>query len=347
MRNRTATQPDPRKSLLAVLALILIGGGCSDRAAPVPSAKQAAVVESMDVVDRHEVGTICSGEWLKHSFTFRNRTTGELRIASDDDIVTGCGCTSLIPTKRVLQPGESTDVAIAIDTQGRAEQLSFRGTIRWSGAGEPITHSMIVHGNAEALLTLSNAILTFKSGDKAKSVEVTGNRFATYKNWKVVTSGTAVAQAKLEVIDERTARIDVTPDQTGNLEVVTSTVSVTADIASCQCELPLQQADISFSVRRVQEVELSIQPSELILKFDPDSQTAKASLMVRGKELSAKKLHIDGGPHEVKWQLHAPSGMNGTLRLTIRKRPDQPLPKALTITVDDDSRFTVPLIVQP
>ncbi len=74
----------------------------------------------------HEFGTVESGTRVKHSFNFTNTGKSELIIRR---VNAGCGCTATSPSKTNLQPGESSNIDVTFNTQGRRGQQNMRVTV--------------------------------------------------------------------------------------------------------------------------------------------------------------------------------------------------------------------------
>ena len=99
-----------RAAAAAVLACGFSACGCgADDAGP--SAASAAPRLAVDV-ETFDFGRVLSGEGsYDTTFTIANR--GNLRLEIHD-VVSGCGCTAAVPGRRVVPPGESTELAVTV-----------------------------------------------------------------------------------------------------------------------------------------------------------------------------------------------------------------------------------------
>ena len=71
----------------------------------------------------HNFGDIIQGEKVTHNFTITN-SGGDLLTISD--VKASCGCTAAVPEKNELKPGESTQVKVEFNSQGRrGDQVKY------------------------------------------------------------------------------------------------------------------------------------------------------------------------------------------------------------------------------
>ncbi len=71
----------------------------------------------------YDFGAVFQGTQVKHTFSLTNKGPGPLTIG---DVQTSCGCTVAQPTKRQVQPGETSDITAVFDTssdKGPAQRL--------------------------------------------------------------------------------------------------------------------------------------------------------------------------------------------------------------------------------
>ncbi len=64
----------------------------------------------------HDFGDILEGQIVSHSFEIINEGTADLKI---DKVKASCGCTAVQPTKKLLKPGEKTNIKVEFDSQNR------------------------------------------------------------------------------------------------------------------------------------------------------------------------------------------------------------------------------------
>lgn len=82
------------------------------------------------IEDFFDVGTIHSGELVKHSFRFRNTGNAPLVVK---DIIPSCGCTKVDVSKKVLKPGEEALIEVIFDSNGWFGSQYKSVTLRTNG----------------------------------------------------------------------------------------------------------------------------------------------------------------------------------------------------------------------
>jgi len=82
------------------------------------------------VEDFFDIGTVRSGEIVRHSFRFRNTGNAPLVVK---DIIPSCGCTKVDITSRVLKPGEEASVDVVFDSKGWFGSQYKSVTLRTNG----------------------------------------------------------------------------------------------------------------------------------------------------------------------------------------------------------------------
>jgi hypothetical protein len=71
----------------------------------------------------YSFGDIIQGEKVAHNFTITNSGGDMLKIT---DIKASCGCTAAVPEKSELKPGESTQIKVEFNSQGRrGDQVKY------------------------------------------------------------------------------------------------------------------------------------------------------------------------------------------------------------------------------
>lgn len=64
----------------------------------------------------HNFGEILEGQVVSHNFEITNTGNAELKI---DKVQASCGCTAAQPTKKLLKPGEKTNIHVEFDSSNR------------------------------------------------------------------------------------------------------------------------------------------------------------------------------------------------------------------------------------
>lgn len=109
---------------LAGIAGVAVGLGCLF----VPTSAQALDVPKIVLsAPSWDFGTVRHPQKPEYVLTVNNGGTAELVLTK---VESNCGCTVAQPAKYVLQPGESTDVKVVFDTQGKSGKVYSKVTIK-------------------------------------------------------------------------------------------------------------------------------------------------------------------------------------------------------------------------
>lgn len=88
------------------------------------SAKEA---EKMPVISfektTYDFGDVVEGERLSYAFKFKNTGKSNLIIYSSEAT---CGCTTSMPPKAPVRPGESGEITVTFDSKGQKGQVKKR-----------------------------------------------------------------------------------------------------------------------------------------------------------------------------------------------------------------------------
>lgn len=84
--------------------------------------------------DSWDFGAVWVEERPTLTLTVRNEGTAELRLT---DVRSTCGCTVAQPTRRVVPPGESTDIQVTFDTTGKQGAVTSQVIVESNDARRP------------------------------------------------------------------------------------------------------------------------------------------------------------------------------------------------------------------
>ncbi|MDD5434631.1 MAG: DUF1573 domain-containing protein [Nitrospira sp.] len=74
----------------------------------------------------HDFGKVIQGKIVEYTFTFENRGTADLLIS---EVTTSCGCTAALVSNNTLKPGETGQIKVSYDSQGRAGKVERKITV--------------------------------------------------------------------------------------------------------------------------------------------------------------------------------------------------------------------------
>ena len=85
--------------------------GAAPLTGPTGAASGSPAVVAADPV--YDFGAVYNGAVVKHTFALKNTGTGQLIIGA---VRTTCGCTAAEPTKKIVAPGDESQIAVTFDT---------------------------------------------------------------------------------------------------------------------------------------------------------------------------------------------------------------------------------------
>ena len=225
-------------AILVVLsaAVAAVGGTLTGRwlqGGRADTAGNAAIPITAGETD-HDAGTVLAGDRVTHVFEFKNRTAHILRVNSDADIQTGCGCTNLILSSREVRPDETAHVSLSVDTTQMKGPFSYRSQVTWTGAGGiPQVFVVGVRGTVLPPLQCDPDLLSFDQSDVRKSgvtkeVVVTGNGSERLAGWAVTSDTGSFRVIRVEAAGERAARVTVGCEMPAGIETVAGSLKITA-----------------------------------------------------------------------------------------------------------------------
>ena len=114
----------------------------------------------------HDAGTVLAGDRVTHVFEFKNRTDHVLRVNSDADIQTGCGCTCLLVSSREVRPNATAQVSMSVDTTQLKGPFSYKSQVSWTGAVKtPQVFVVGIRGTVLPPLQCDPDLLSFNYSD--------------------------------------------------------------------------------------------------------------------------------------------------------------------------------------
>jgi hypothetical protein len=112
---------------------------------PAISAVGAAATSVAFAETTHEFGTIAEGDVVEHTFTFTNTGNTPLII---QDAKTTCGCTVPKKPEAPVPPGETGEIQVRFDSQGKTGMQNKAVTI--TANTEPATTRLFIKANVTA-----------------------------------------------------------------------------------------------------------------------------------------------------------------------------------------------------
>ena len=85
--------------------------------------------------ESYDFGKVKQGKIVEYTFTFENRGAEDLVIK---DVTTSCGCTAALVSNSVVKPGDTGQIKVSYDSQGRAGKVSRTITVESNDPVEPV-----------------------------------------------------------------------------------------------------------------------------------------------------------------------------------------------------------------
>ncbi len=115
-----------KKSIFTVLSIAVLGlGACNNATDKINSDDQKVSVDNVTtegtpafafVEESHDFGTINEGDIVEHNFEFTNTGDAPLIITSANG---SCGCTVPNPPKDPIAPGETAEIQVKFNSDGK------------------------------------------------------------------------------------------------------------------------------------------------------------------------------------------------------------------------------------
>lgn len=114
--------------------------------------------------ESYDFGNVLQGKVVESTFTFENRGIADLLIK---EVTTSCGCTAALVSSNVIKPGETGQIKVSYDSQGRAGKVSRTITIVSNDPVEPIkelTITATVDSSMHTAFKVNESLFSDKCG---------------------------------------------------------------------------------------------------------------------------------------------------------------------------------------
>ena len=110
----------------------------------------------------HDFGKVIQGKIVEYTFTFENKGTADLLIG---EVTTSCGCTAALVSNNTLKPGETGQIKVSYDSQGRAGKVDRKITVVSNDPVEPskeLTITAMVDPSMHSSFNVNESIFSEK-----------------------------------------------------------------------------------------------------------------------------------------------------------------------------------------
>ncbi len=334
--------------------LVALAGGCGLKAPPEASAENATPSASDPNNLTYDVGRVITGEVVTHDFLVAN--TGALPIAIEgaEDIRLGCGCASLVPEARRLEPGSSTRVTATVHTQGLNGLFQKGGHIIWTApnGAKRVTQITIV-GELVPPLRAEPPVVRFQAKDVQGGV-VKEVRFGegVPLDWSTLflESSSPYVKASIAAREGQAVGCLIECTMPAGLETFAAAITARVRVADPACSLRGTEVSLVVPITARQEIDLDITPKSVPVTFRSPEGSGTGRLLLRGALLQAgrpvlKSVRCEG--FHVAWKLD----QHGASEAAVLEVVLKPQGKAVTthpeieIEVEGKGIYRCPVVV--
>lgn len=112
--------------------------------------------------ESHDFGKVIQGKIVEYTFTFENKGTADLHIK---EVTTSCGCTAALVSANTVKPGETGQIKVSYDSQGRAGKVDRVITVVSNDPVEPskeLTITAMVDPSMHSSFNVNESIFSEK-----------------------------------------------------------------------------------------------------------------------------------------------------------------------------------------
>jgi hypothetical protein len=284
-------------AFLASVALCGIGGCCGSQDTA-SSADAQFPLKGMELV--HDFGPVVEGRVVEHIFATSNDLPVPIAIADDADIEKTCGCTTLEPSTRRLEPGGKATIRMRVNTSGKSGRFRVGAVIKWrtdSGDSWPI--NLYLAGTAKAILTTQPSLVQFS---RVEVADRTIKELLVFNSFDVdwSTLNVQIEPPYAELVEAKVhsdhATLFVRPCPPSEMVDFSTTLRFTADLAVAKSGV--RNCAISVPIQGSQSIDIQVSPRVVFASWSREFKTGTARFFVRGlasaEPASVSSISCDG-----------------------------------------------------
>jgi hypothetical protein len=333
------------RMFMRTVVLLLLAALCP---VPTAAAQTAWANKLFGNETSHDFGTVARGAQLKHTFKMTNIYKVPLEITQTR---VSCGCVTITPSAKSLQPGESATLDVNMDGT-RFNGLKSVDIYVTVGPEFVSTAHIQVKANARQDVVFNPGEIDFGSVAKGqtptKSIDVEHAGSGTWRVTEIVKSGAAPFDLKVEQLPQKVSGFVTVGYR------LSATLRATAAPGSFKQEVILKTNDpaspsISFNVVGTIKSSLSVAPNPVALGTLKAGQQESTKIVVSGSR-PFRITAIDGLDEIVAVPLSDRQISTHILNVRVQPRMAGELRRQLTIRTDLDNEtatVTVEGTVQP
>lgn len=337
--------------------LVVLASGCGHKTPSGESAAKATTsAPSVRDPDNliHDVGRVIAGETVAHDFVIANTASVPIAMLGADAVRLDCGCASLVPAARELEPGSSTRVTVTLHTQGLNGPLEKGGSIVWTAPnGDKRITQMTIRGEVIPPLQAEPAVLRFEpeavQNGTAQELRLGEG---TPLDWSTlaVESSSPYVKASIASRERQAAVCAVQCTVPEGLETFSATITVKARVAAPASSLRGTEVSLTVPVQARQTIDLAISPQSVPVAFRGPEGTGTGRFLLRGTLLETgkaalKSVRCEG--FEVAWKLDRGAASKAAVLEVVLKpqgKGVKPHPE-IEIEVEGKGTYRFPVVV--
>jgi hypothetical protein len=226
----------------------------------------------------HDFGTVLEGEQVEYDFTLTNRLKSRVAIV-DGDIQLTCGCTSLVPSRRVLEPDATATVRMRVDTTGKSGRMRVGGTILWRNNGKSWPVNLYLEGIANTILTTNPGIVQFSPEDASnkncKELRVSNSVSVDWSSL-CIDIEPPYAEVVQRAVHADYVSLFLRPCAPADALDFSATVQIAVDLSG-----GTKRAAVSVPLQGRQHVDVQVSPRVVFASWSPNTNRAVANFLLR------------------------------------------------------------------
>ena len=270
--------------IIALLAAADVFGivGCRESHDTAPTAHARHSHQGIDLA--HDVGSVVEGTVAEHIFTTRNDLLVPIAILDDADVEKNCGCITLEPSTRRLEPGEIATIRMRVNTDGKDGRFRVGALIKWrTDNGDSWPMNLRLEGTAKTILAAQPGLVRFS---RAEVAERTVKELLVFNSFGVdwPTLNVQIEPPYAELIETEYhsdhAKLLLRPCPPSDVVDFSATLRFTVDLTATS--RGVKNCSISVPIQGSQAIDVQVSPRVVFANWSRESKTGTARFFLRG-----------------------------------------------------------------
>ncbi len=240
----------------------------------------------------HDCGSVMAGDRLRHVFTFQNPFPHELKLNAESEIRKSCGCTTASLAHHHLARGQSTRLAMEIDTRGKRGLVHEVVGVAWTDdQGRRHEYGYALRGTINVAIVCQPHEMTFSATEMAngtvKRVECASDLAVDWSRAQLDVSSPDLEIVRQTVSENNRLQIDLRRRDDGGSAFQTSRMSIQvphqASDGTSDRELKVQTLEGELLVFSHHRNALSVMPRFPCFRANPQDGEWSGRLIIKGE----------------------------------------------------------------